>query len=295
MMRDARASGDPAGSAPQGGGGDRVVPILNDGHVHFHGCFDLDRFFGTAHANFERAIRRRALPADSLRCLWLTENRSDHFFRAWIAGEASGTRRGWRFTAGADSESLVARHDEGPAILVMPGRQVRSREGLEVLALGTARDFADGLPFETALREVMDSEAVAVVPWGFGKWWLRRGALVARALELGSPGRLFLGDNGGRLAPSLRPRLFAIARRHGIAVLPGSDPLPFPREVERVASYGFVLEAAVDPARPGESLRQALRTVVEDPPTFGSRAGLLPFVRSQLAMQRRSSEGGRRS
>ncbi len=51
-----------------------------------------------------------------------------------------------------------------------------------------------------------------------------------------SPARLFLGDNGGRLAMASPPRQFAIAERHGIMILPGSDPLPLAAEREAVGA-----------------------------------------------------------
>ena len=270
-----------------------LVPALNDGHVHFHGCFDPDRFLDAAETAFERARRQRALPAKTVRCLWLTESRGDGFFEAWSAGTGPALPRRWSLGPGADGISLVASREGGAGIVVVAGRQVRSREGLEVLALGTAREFPDDLPFGEALDRVADSDAVAVVPWGFGKWWSGRGRLVAHAVETGIPGRIFLGDNGGRLEGASPPRLFDMARRRGIAVLPGTDPLPFPREVERVATYGFVLDAEVDPRRPGASLRRALAALRADPAVFGRRTELLPFVRAQVAMQLRRRGGGR--
>lgn len=279
---------------PGGTGGGRAWPVLNDGHVHFHGCFDPDRFFDAAEANFERARHKHALPAESVRCLWFTESGGDRFFRAWAEGAAAPRPQRWSLRPAVDGISLLASREGGPEIVVVAGRQVRSGEGLEVLALGTEREFPDGLSFETALGRVTDSDAVAVVPWGFGKWSLGRGRLVARAVAAGAPGRVFLGDNGGRLERSFEPRLFDVARRRGIAVLPGSDPLPFPREVDRAATYGFVLTVAVDAARPGESLRGALGALRDAPPVFGRRSGILPFVRNQVAMQLRRPRGGPR-
>jgi hypothetical protein len=134
---------------------------------------------------------------------------------------------------------------------------------------------------------VSAADALPVLPWGFGKWLSRRGALVEERIRFPQHNGLFLGDNGGRPGFRPRPRLFAIAETHGLIVLPGSDPLPLPSQEQRVAGFGFVLEGPIASDRPAESLKARLRALKASPRPYGEAARLVPFVRNQVYMQLR--------
>jgi hypothetical protein len=72
--------------------------------------------------------------------------------------------------------------------------------------------------------------------------------------------------------------------------LPGTDPLPFPHDIEKVGRVGFRKAIEFDPAAPGRSLLQALRS---DPVPLERFARLEPgmrFVRNQIAMQLRKHQ-----
>jgi hypothetical protein len=131
------------------------------------------------------------------------------------------------------------------------------------------------------------------VPWGFGKWWLGRARLLASTIATGAPGELFLGDNGGRWRRARRPRLFGRAEARRLAVLPGSDPLPFPAQVQRAGGYGFRLFGALDLEQPWVWLRARLLEHGFCPEPYGTRTPLHRFLRHQLLMQvrRRARRG----
>src|SRR6266545_2714438 len=226
--------------------------LLVDAHVHLYRCFGTERFFDCALANVRAGAAAVGGSARVLGCLLFTETAADHAF-AELAGAERPAER-WRFLPTAEAGALFAERTDGARLLVMAGRQIRTREDLEVLALGTTKTYADGLPFLETLETALETAGAAVVPWGFGKWWFRRGGLVRRALGTVTDPHFFLGDNGGRLAGTPRPRLFREAEARGCRVLPGSDPLPFPGQERRVASYGFLLEGPLDGGRPGSSL-----------------------------------------
>jgi hypothetical protein len=252
---------------------------LVDAHVHFHPCFDLQTFLDGALRNFRNA--RKA--AEGTGYLLLTESAGAHWFQRWRDGLNAGG--GWRFELTPEDESLLAVSGTGERLVLVAGRQIVTRERLEVLALGRDLELPDGLPLVETLERVRESEALPVLPWGFGKWWGRRGAVVAETL--GHDGELFLGDNGGRLGPE--PALFRQARKLGIRLLPGSDPLPFARHAGLAGSYGFVLPHAVDTDRPAATLLRRIRESGQ-PRAFGRRAGLPRFLRDQVGMQLRNAE-----
>lgn len=248
---------------------------LVDSHVHFHACYDLPSFLDGALRNFRKA-------GTGTGYLLLTESAGAHWFRRWRDGLTAG---GWRFEPTMEEESLRARNGVGEGLVLVAGRQIVTRERLEVLALGKDLELSDGLPLHEVLERVRESGALPVLPWGFGKWWGRRGAVVSEAL--GQNGELFLGDNGGRLGPD--PALFRRARKLGVRVLPGSDPLPFSRHTGLAGSYGFILPHAVDFERPAETLLRRIRESGQSR-AFGRRAGLPRFLRDQVGMQLRSAE-----
>ena len=180
---------------------------------------------------------------------------------------------------------MLARRQGALPIVLVAGRQIVSRERLEVLAIGTRATFADGRPLDEALAGVMAADAVAVVPWGVGKWQGARGRLIAHLLERDRDRRLFVGDNGGRLGLAPRPKLLARAERRRVPVLAGSDPLPSPAQLAKVGGYGFVAEVDLDAHAPFAALRGYLEGLQTSPRTFGRLESLPGFVRSQVTMQ----------
>jgi len=194
----------------------------------------------------------------------------------------------WSFERTGETESLVARRDRnGERLLVIAGRQIVTREGIEVLALAGDAGVLDGMPFGETLQRVRMSGALPVLPWGFGKWWGGRGRLVAGALARRGPDLLFLGDNAGRPELGGEPPLFRQARDCGVPVLPGSDPLPLSWHAGRAGSYGFVLEGELDAEHPAWDLRRRLRELRESPRVFGRRVTLPGFLRDQAALRAR--------
>jgi hypothetical protein len=271
--------------------------VLVDGHVHMHECFDVARVFDAVAANFAAAARALArerawvtAPSAYDAVLCLVECRGQRFLEGVRTRRTGRVWRGshgfWEAEQGCEPETLVVRRGSTRLNLVA-GRQVVTRERLEVLAIGTTAPLRDGDPIETTLAAVRDSGAAAVLPWGFGKWLGARGAIVARVLADPEWQHVFLGDNGNRLELGPEPAPFAAARRAGRAVLPGSDPLPLAGEEARVGAYGFAADVALDPLRPAAALLVLLKSgspfVV-----FGRREPLVRFVGNQVALKLKS-------
>lgn len=263
-----------------------MAQLLVDAHVHFYPCFDRDAFFTAAAENFRRSTVEIGPPGEGQGVLLLTETHEDHFFREWARDADRRVPGRWVFQKTAEDCSLVAHSTDGQQIVIIAGRQIPTIDGLEVLALGCERTFPTALSLPEALAAVRMADALPVIPWGFGKWSFRRGALVAREVRATRPGELFLGDNGGRLTPGLPPSLFRLAEAHGLSVLPGSDPLPFPDHATRAGSYGFAVEVEFDTRTAAGSLKGSLRrgAVVR---SYGRRTPLIAFCRNQLRAQAR--------
>jgi len=259
-------------------------PFLVDAHTHIYDCFDKAAFFRGASANFQHAARHLGRPSAPIGCLLLTERQDGHYFRQIYDGVDTDNVGGWVFSRTAEDCSLLAQRHDGSEteLLIVAGRQVATRERLEVLALGTGETFSDGLALPMALAAVVESGAVAVLPWGFGKWWFDRGRQIRNALDAGVPGQVFVGDNGGRPGLIPRPKQFGIAARRGIFDLPGSDPLPFRSEEARAGSFGFILDGAIDRLRPADGLKKLIRRQSTQPTLYGQQESVQRFVVNQL-------------
>jgi hypothetical protein len=268
--------------------------VLVDAHVHFYPCFDRDLFLASALAHFRRGARELGLPESTPGCLLLSEGRRERWFER-MAGEAQGIPRGaWAFELGAEPEVLVARKRGAPLdrVFLVAGRQIVTREGIEVLALATGDLLGDGLPLFDTLGWADERGAITVLPWGFGKWALGRGQLVRQALSRLGGDHVFLGDSATRPELGLTPRLFAEAEEKRVHILPGTDPLPFPSHATRAGSYGFALPGTLDEAAPARSLKQLVHQQLRQPRAYGRRAGLWSFLYTQVRMQAKKGAPG---
>jgi hypothetical protein len=286
-----------------GRGGDRakVTSIYADAHVHIHDCFDLDRLFGSA--------LDRAAELGGPLLLLLSESEGDDYFERLrsaaeldpggagpIAGEPSpaalpALKVRIRQTAEADSLKVDRQDGSEAEVYLVAGRQKVSAERIEVLALcldpaDPLRGEPDGvLSTEALVKRTLDADAVAVLPWGFGKWIGSRGAKVknlARSEDLCGQPRFFLGDIAHRCWPWPTPQVF----RSGIRVLPGTDPLPLSGLEDSLARYGFCVEGAWDPERPVGSLLAAMDGGCRIEP-IGQRDSLWTTLSQQLRYRMR--------
>ncbi len=258
--------------------------MLVDAHVHIHRCFDTATLLERAADNFRSA----ALPSDAkpqlTGALLLAEAASVDRFQELegVVGEPS--LNGWEVRSTSDGEALTVTRGED-RLLVVAGFQVTTAERLEILALATRSRIADGLPWLETIGRVNETGAVTVLAWGFGKWWFHRGELVRDAMESGKLNGILLGDNGGRPRLGSQPALFALAERAGVNILAGSDPLPFGHEIDRVGSYGSIVEGKLDMQTPARSLKRLLVEAGVAPKTFGRLQGLPGFLGGQARLR----------
>ena len=257
-------------------------PFLVDGHVHFYPHFDRHQFLDSALANFRNIPDRPPSGIEYAGWLLFAESAALNYFQQFQDSVGSPSGGKWAFRETAEPTSLVAQRDPDAKLFLLAGRQVVSAEGLEVLALCSDKKFDDGRPLSAVVEAAQARDAIVVFPWGFGKWWFRRGACLTDFLKTVEPADVFLGDNGGRARVWSRPHLFRVAEERGVRILSGSDPLPLHSEVKRVGRYGFTVAGAIDPLRPAASLKRLLRTRNEQPTLYGRLIGPMGFCRNQV-------------
>lgn len=257
--------------------------VVIDVHAHYYAGFGAGEFFSASWRNLGKAAGVAA--TNITRALVLLETRDSDWLRGWREQGLGPDGQGWVVEATGESLSLWMKHPDGRSLLLIGGRQFNTLEGLEVVLIGCDRNaLQDGLP----LRNYLDSRAedcLPVIPWGAGKWLGARGKLINALLADGSAG-FFLGDNAGRPAALPAGAQFRLARAAGIAVLPGSDPLPIAAHATRAGTAGCRVTADVSGAAPGASVLKALGVFGAEPQEcFGIGSALLPFVRDQITLR----------
>src|SRR5690606_6294526 len=176
-------------------------PVLIDAHVHIHAAADAPAVLEAAVANFT-CVAARLRQAEWSGVLMLAEMKEAAWFEAMAADAATTRAGGWTLRADPQDELVLHARGHRRALLIVAGRQVATREGVEVLALATRARLPDGEPLQQTLRRAAAEEALIVLPWGAGKWTGRRRYLVHEALRRQSP-PVMAGDSGGR--PALWP------------------------------------------------------------------------------------------
>lgn len=266
---------------------DRIL-VAADTHVHWYDGFDPAAFFDAAVRNLDVAVSADA-GSSRMDLLCLTDPhglRSDAYLCETL--RQSGP---WRFTFSDDRASVCARHEQGRELHLLPGRQIVSRENIEVLALHCRCELADrSLELGGLIDEIHAAGGYPVLPWGFGKWTGHRGD-VLRAL-LAQRSDFQLADSGNRCRGTREPVLLAEGRRRGVAVMAGSDPLPLKRAERRAGSYGICAPVA-STVTGAAGLFRALMEQPGDWHFFGRPTSPLDFVMSQALLRIRPSPGRR--
>ena len=251
-----------------------------DAHAHFYPCFDIGSYLASAVENFRRSATE---PTDGVvGVLLLATPQATDAPLAPLERALAQLPAAWQVTR-PDSTSILFRRDN-QTIVCIAGRQLTTQENLELLMLCSDQPFPVQQPLAAAVSECLRMDAVPVVPWGFGKWWFRRGRVLRDYLQNASTNdtqRVFLGDSGCR--PALCTPM-PLRKTNRISILAGSDPLPIPAHQHRVGCLGTALTAAIDLDQPTTWMRQQL-SVVEDRHRFGHLRSLPGFLADQLRIR----------
>lgn len=266
-----------------------VAPVaFVDAHVHIYDCFQVGALLDAASKNFQREATRLRLNEPHLGCLLLAETSRDHWFQRLL--ELATHRRfvgGWRLSSVADDNcAVMATGGNRQRLVLVAGRQVVTRQGLEILALITRETFEDGAATEAILAAILKADALAVLPWGVGKWLGQRGRTIRQLMTSPAAEDLFLGDIFGRPTFWPRPRLFSSAAPADAKILPGSDPLPLPWQETKPGCYGFAIEGPISLSKPAQDLKILLRHCnAAKIRAYGRRERALDFFRNQASIR----------
>ena len=171
--------------------------IIADAHVHLYDCFDMERLLDLAFSNFQKEADKPMKGTSFSAFLCLAETKTENWFYRFSHPTERGPSqpRGigkWTFRPTKEDCSLYACSDDKKDFYIIAGRQIRTMENLEVLALGTIQSFEEGLPLKEMISLISRLGAIPVIPWGVGKWIGRRGKIVRELLNEKNPPPFFL-------------------------------------------------------------------------------------------------------
>lgn len=240
------------------------VIVAADGHVHIYPVYDITALFRHLIQNLDRLAgaagfaESKTINNRFLKLAFLAEGLRHDFFRRLQNQDKAIVGNGLEIMNESDPICVMAGIRGVGRVCLVAGRQIVTRERLEILGLAMRAKIPDGLSTADAIRRVVEAGGIPVMAWSPGKWLFARGRLV-RNLIASDQGRVLrLGDT--TLRPTLwpEPRLMKLARERGMMVIPGSDPLPFAGEERYAGTYGFVYQGAFDVEHPAASIRQIL-------------------------------------
>jgi len=256
--------------------------LMVDGHVHIYDCYDLEKFFATAVKNLEHYYHSLYSNGNPLaKILLLTEGKTNDFFSQLKKNTDFPNNSQYQFIKTKENVSIILAKGKEPQCCVLRGRQIVTKENLEVLAIASKQTIEDGLPVETVIERLIEKHEIAVLAWGFGKWFFKRSKIIKDLIEKYRSPYLLLGDNSARPTFWPVPGLFKKARALNIPLINGSDPLPFKEEVHKVGSYGFSVEGDFNPKEPAKSLWNILISPGTKIDFFGQRDRAVSFFKRQ--------------
>ncbi|MFH1476841.1 MAG: hypothetical protein ABIH24_05055 [Verrucomicrobiota bacterium] len=253
--------------------------VAADGHVHLYPAYDIKAVFRNLIQNLDRlagaagCAEPGTMENGVYKLAFLTESREHNFFDRLKDRDKITVGNGLEITSEPDPVCVTVGIRGVGRVCLVAGRQIVTRERLEILALAMCAKIPDGLPAGEVIRRVTESGGIPVLAWSPGKWLFARGRLV-RHLITGDQGRVLrLGDTTLRPALWPEPRFIQLARERGIMVIPGSDPLPLAGEERYAGTYGFIYQGMFDSARPAASIARMLAGPAAAIMPVGTRCG----------------------
>ena len=245
--------------------------IIADTHVHIYSNYNLsDAIRGCV-------MKLSALAPDAACVGYLAERSDCHQYRDLASGQRDA------FSEGVSVKSVGACLElqcfNTKSLCLCPGRQIVTKERLEILCLCVDAQIPDGLPAETVVNRIREVAGIPVLTWAVGKWLFRRAPVVRSLLEKFSPSQLLVGDSAMRPTFWPTPMPMQFARKHGYKIIAGTDPLPADGEENVMGSYASLMDSPFDPENARESLRSALVNPDVIPRSVGVRSSALGFVK----------------
>ncbi len=260
--------------------------ILFDGHVHIYPNLDLSLMIKNTLKNAIIAQRTSSNRDDAIK-MWLLAERHD----CSVFDDLSRLPEidGFTVHKTKEDESLLIKNADTkePVLYVLAGRQIISKNNLEICCIGSRYSQKDRSLTEAKLvEEINNSRGAAVINWAPGKWFGARGKIVQNLFNSFTPEQVLICDTTMRPTFWPTPTLMASAVKKGFKVIGGSDPLPFDGEEKMVATYASIISGEFDYERPADSLKKMLVNPDAEISRCGSRSKTTDWLGRQTKIMK---------
>lgn len=244
--------------------------MIVDTHVHLYPDYDIGAILRLC------SERLHKLAPDAVPVACLTERHDCHFFKEIQENGLPDNKSIIGIEKPDDKQSLLFRFGDGvPPLFLIPGRQIATQERIELHCIGKDAVIPDGDTAIQTARRILEIDAVAVLPWGVGKWLFKRSHIIEKLLDTFSPKELRIGDSAMRPWFWPEPRPMQKAADSGYTILAGSDPLPHEHNGQWVGQYATILNHPFDQGHPSRSVISALQK--GNATKTGKRPGVFSF------------------
>lgn len=254
-----------------------------DGHVHLYSMFDLAEAVKNGTNNLLKNAEKRSKHKNPVIPVWLLVERSDtNYFEELGNNPEKFSSDGLTFVK---HDKLTIKVEKGGEIilLIFAGRQLVSKENLEVLSLVSDWNVPDKeKPMKDLIKAVKENGGIATVNWAPGKWFFQRGKIIASLIAESIRDDFFIGETTLRNTLWPKPKLIKQAEKKGFRVICGSDPLPFKGEEGGIGSFGFLVDGEFDCEKPADSMRKILNDSQKPITLIGKRNNVFTFARRQI-------------
>lgn len=246
------------------------MPILIDTHIHIYESYTPEILF--------QAFRDNTIRAKSnVGAMVLVEQEGSNFFSKLKSGEGLPPNSS---IIESDSTSFIIHTPSLPNIIIVAGRQITTKEKIEVLAFGTQVGIPDGTPIRDTINQILAAEGVPVIAWGASQWLFKRRKLINQLLKEYTPNQLIIGDSALRPTFWREPCIMRNARKNGFTILAGSDLLSTSDQALRAGQYAERYDKNIDLTQP--ITPQLTKLLCEKQTTvFGRRSTLKEFLRNR--------------
>ena len=211
------------------------MTILIDTHIHIYPIYSLVDALNYCVNNMNR------IDPQATRVMCLAERHDCDVYQQLLTDPGVLLDKDYQVEPMADDRQIRVSFN-GESLYILPGRQLITAENIEVLALACTSRITEGQTAASTIEACRKVGGVPVLAWSPGKWFFKRGRVVADLLQSTPPNQLLIGDTSLRPLGWGQPRLIRYARRSGMTVVAGSDPLPFAGEERLFGAYVTQIE-----------------------------------------------------
>jgi hypothetical protein len=216
------------------------MPTLADLHVHVYPTYDYSLLFNQIFDRFNLITNKNNLKVDNF-LIALTEREDCNFYEELKTSKIE-LPANIKKIINNDCITLIKDSQE---LHIFPGRQINTKEKIELLSLGSDFKIPSKLDFSETLQLIKSHNAVPVINWAPGKWWFERGQIIKKILI--ERNDLILCDTSLRPLGYPKPKLMKLAEKRDIKIIYGSDPLPHSLEQNNIAKYLTYYKANLEP------------------------------------------------